>query len=189
MMTSLGILCIYPDIVFRRHFERVESAPRATARYGLGCGRRFLSSSLALQHSDIRNHVRLGRVRALGDRQLQHSRESLAVPLVMGPVPLPSQIVSTAQYCHLQLHVPPTAPATSCSHLLPSSLPLGSPVRPRYLVMRSVAILLQVLGDILSCELGNVVDYRGCEQALLRAVTNQSISYKEEPQECSITRE
>jgi hypothetical protein len=55
--------------------------------------------------------------------------------------------------------------------------------------MRSVAIFLRVLGDILSCELGNVVDYRGCEQALLRAVTNQSISYKEEPQECSITRE
>jgi len=46
--------------------------------------------------------------------------------------------------------------------------------------MRSVAIFLRVLGDILSGGLENVVDYRGCEQGLLCAVTNQSISYKEE---------
>lgn len=46
--------------------------------------------------------------------------------------------------------------------------------------MRSVAIFFRVLGDILSGGLENVVDYRGCEQGLLCAVTNQSISYKEE---------
>lgn len=46
--------------------------------------------------------------------------------------------------------------------------------------MRIVGIFLRVLGDILSGGLENVVGYRVCEQGVPCAITNQSISYKEE---------
>lgn len=45
--------------------------------------------------------------------------------------------------------------------------------------MRSVAIFLRVLGDILSGGLASVVDYRGYEQVVLCAITNQNVRYKE----------